>query len=297
VSVDSRVAPSRASVWVQGARPRTLGAAVVPVLVGSAAVQDASASRTVAALVVGLGLQIGVNYVNDAQDAARGVDTPQRAGPVRLVASGLASPRAVAAAGFAALAVAGAAGLFLAEAVGWWLVGVGAASMLAAVLYAGGPRPYGSIGLGELAVFVFFGLVATCGTAYVSASRVPEEAWWAGCSIGLFAVAILVVNNLRDIPTDAAANKRTLAVRLGAEPTRALYKGVVAGGFAIPAAGVIVSALPAECLLVLGALPLAVRPIRAIGSASGPALVPVLVQTAALHASSGLLLGAGLWLA
>jgi 1,4-dihydroxy-2-naphthoate octaprenyltransferase len=270
---------------------------VVPVLAGSAAVQNPSASRAAAALVVGLGLQVGVNYLNDAQDAARGVDTPQRAGPVRLVASGLASPRAVATAGFAALSVAGVAGLFLAEAVGWWLVGVGAASMLGAVLYAGGPRPYGSMGLGELAVFVFFGIVATCGTAYVNAGRVPEGAWWAGCSIGLFAVAILVVNNLRDIPTDAAANKRTLAVRLGADRTRALYKGAVAGGFAIPVAGVIMSALPAESLLVLGALPLAVRPIRGVGSASGPELVPVLLQTAILHAGSGLLLAAGVWVA
>jgi 1,4-dihydroxy-2-naphthoate octaprenyltransferase len=174
-------------------------------------------------------------------------------------------------------------------------MGVGAACVVGAVMYAGGPRPYGSIGFGEVAVFVFFGLVATCGTAYVHARDIPAEAWWSSVGIGLLAVAILVANNLRDIPTDEAANKRTLAVRLGAGRTRTLYRAVVVAGLAIPVAGVVADVVPAEGLLALVAAPLALRPLRDIGDAEGPALVPVLPQTAAVHAVAGLGVAVGLW--
>jgi 1,4-dihydroxy-2-naphthoate octaprenyltransferase len=286
---------SRATIWWKGARPRTLGASVVPVVVGTAAAGSATARRTLGALVVGLGLQIGVNYLNDYEDGVRGVDTRKRAGPVRLVASGLASPRSVAIAGLVAIGLAAVAGLLLAWAAGWWLLGLGGACILGAVGYSGGPRPYGAVGLGELSVFAFFGLAATAGMAYVQAGRVSAEAWWSAVAVGLLAVGILVANNLRDIPTDVAAGKRTLAVKLGEERTRAVYRVVVVGALAVPVLGVLVGALPVAALLVLVAAPLAVQPLRVVGDARGPALVPVLLRTAAVHAAAGLGLAIGLW--
>ncbi len=287
---------SRATLWWRGARPRTLGASVVPVIVGTAAADRTSAWRTLGALVVGVGLQIGVNYLNDYEDGVRGVDTAKRAGPVRLVASGLASPKRVATAGLVAIGMAAVAGLLLAWAAGWWLLGLGGACILGAVGYSGGPRPYGAVGLGELSVFAFFGLAATAGTAYVQAGRVSAEAWWSATCVGLLAVAILVANNLRDIPTDATAGKRTLAVRLGETHTRALYRVVVVGALAVPVIGVLAGALPAATLLALAAAPLALHPLRVVGSARGRALVPVLLRTAAMHAVAGLGLVIGLWL-
>jgi 1,4-dihydroxy-2-naphthoate octaprenyltransferase len=292
-------APSkRLVVWWRGARPRTLGASVVPVLVGTAAARAAGAVspwRFVGALVVALGLQVGVNYLNDYEDGKRGVDTAQRAGPVRLVASGLASPGAVAAAGLIAIAIAGVAGVLLARVAGWWLLGVGAACIAGAVLYSGGPRPYASKGLGEVSVFVFFGLAATWGSSYVQAGRVTARSWWAGPAVGLLAVAILLVNNLRDIPTDAAAGKRTLAVRMGEVRTRFMYRAAVIGGLIVAIAGVVFRALPVTALLVFAGVPLALHPLRAVGSARGRDLVPVLVQTAALQLVCGLGLAVGLW--
>ena len=293
---------SRLGVWVQGARPRTLGASVTPVVVGTAAAGHLIAWRLGAALLVGLGLQVGVNLANDYQDGVRGVDTSARLGPPRLTASGMASPRSVLLASLGCVFVAGVAGLALAAATTWWLVPIGALAMLALWLYSGGPRPYAELGLGEVMVFAFFGVMATAGSAYVQVERVPNAAWWASVPVGLLAVAILVANNLRDIPTDAVAGKRTLAVRLGDRRTRALYRLCVGATFGAVAVGVLVdlasegSGLPSWSLLSLVAVPLAVRPLRDVGDAVGRALVPVLVATARLQLAFGGLLAIGLWL-
>jgi len=289
--------------WVSGARPRTLVASVAPVVVGTAAAGRASPWRTLAALAVGLGLQIGVNFANDYQDGMRGIDTEQRQGPPRLTSSGLASPRSVLLAALVSIAVAAAAGLALALATSLWLIPIGAAAMLALWLYSGGPRPYGSLGLGEVMVFVFFGLMATAGTAYVQAERIPAAAWWSSAAMGFLAVAILEANNLRDISTDGVAGKRTLAVRLGHPRARALYRALVVAAFATivlgVAIGIVVAAfgLSQWALLALAAWPLAIGPVEAVGSAEGRALVPVLLGTAKLQLAFGALLALGLWLA
>ena len=281
-------------VWLAGARPRTLPASVVPVVVGTAVAVSAGdlvVWRAVAALVVALALQVGVNYANDYSDGVRGADAA-RVGPVRLVASGLASPARVKAAAMAAFAVAGVAGLALTLAVHPRLVVVGAACIAAAWFYTGGLRPYGYAGLGEVAVFVFFGLVATVGSAYVHLERVTPVAVMAAVAVGLLATALLVVNNLRDIPTDATAGKRTLAVRLGDGPTRALYCALVIGAFA--AVPLLAIRRPAALLAAL-ALPLARRPLRLLSrGTSGRALVPVLADTGRLQLAFGSLLAAGL---
>lgn len=283
-----------AALWWSGARPRTLGAAVVPVAVGAAASAQVSPWRTAAALVVALGLQVGVNYANDYQDGVRGVDTAARMGPRRLVASGLASPRSVALGAAIAFSISAAAGVALALAVQPLLILLGAACVAAAVLYSGGPRPYASLGLGELFVFVFFGPVATCGTAYVEAGRVPAQAWWASLPVGLLAVAILLVNNLRDLPTDRLAGKRTLAVRAGDSATRVLYAGAVVAAVLLPVAAAAGGALPRMAIIVVAATPFLGGLLRTAGRATGRELVPVLVATARLHLVVGLLLTVGL---
>jgi 1,4-dihydroxy-2-naphthoate octaprenyltransferase len=289
--------------WVNGARPRTLVASVVPVVVGTAAAGRASLWRTLAALAVGLGLQIGVNFANDYQDGMRGIDTEERQGPPRLTSSGVASPRSVLLASLLSIAVAAAAGLALAVATSLWLIPIGAAAMLALWLYSGGPRPYGSLGLGEVMVFVFFGLMATAGTAYVQAERIPGAAWWSSAAMGFLAVAILEANNLRDISTDSVAGKRTLAVRLGHRRARALYRALVVAAFATIVLGVAIGIVDAGyglsqwALLALAAWPLAIGPVEVVGSAEGRALVPVLVGTAQLQLAFGALLALGLWLA
>ena len=290
-------------VWVHGARPRTLAASVAPVVVGTAAAGRASAWRTAAALVVGVGLQVGVNYANDYHDGVRGVDTERRLGPPRLTSSGMASPRAVLIAALASIAVAGVAGLALAVATTPWLIAIGAAAMVALWLYSGGPRPYASLGLGEVAVFLFFGLMATAGTAYVQAERVPAAAWWSATAMGFLAVAILEANNLRDIPTDEAAGKRTLAVRIGDRRTRLLYRSLIVAAFGTVVAGV-AAGIAAErfgmsqwALFALAAWPLAIRPMEVAGKADGPELIRVLVGTALLQVAFGALLALGLWVA
>ena len=292
------------SAWVAGARPRTLGAGIIPVLVGTAAAERFIAWRFGAALLVAIGLQVGVNYLNDYFDGIRGVDTPERVGPTRLVASGVASPAAVLIAALAFIAVAGFAGLALALVTQPVLIlFVGALALIAAFAYSGGPRPYAGFGLGEVMVFVFFGLMATCGTAFVMAERVPAAAWWCGSALGFLAVAILVANNLRDISTDAAADKRTLAVRLGDRRTRTLYRACVVSAFATIVLGVVAFIVDERIgltqwgLLGLAGWIPAIRPMEAVGVATGPELVSVLSGTAAVHAGTGLLLALGLVLA
>ena len=284
-----------AAQWVQGARPRTLPAAVAPVAAGTGAAVGlgaADAVRAVLALLLALALQVGVNYANDYSDGVRGTDD-DRVGPLRLTGSRLAAPAAVRTAALASFAVAGVLGTVLVALTGqWWLLAVGAAAVAAAWLYTGGPRPYGYAGLGELFVFVFFGLVAVLGTTYTQAGRVDRQAVAAAVGVGVLACALLVVNNLRDVPTDAAAGKRTLAVRLGVARTRALYVALVAVAYA---AVVIAAAGRPWAILALGSLPLAVAPVRAVRSgAAGPALLPVLRDTGRLELGYALALAVGL---
>jgi len=288
--------PSGAKLWVLGARPRTLGVGVTPVIVGTAAAQHATALRTIGCLLVALGLQVGVNYANDYSDGKRGVDTASRVGPVRLTASGLKAPRAVATAALISFGVSGVAGLLVARAAGWWLLALGAFAILAAVLYSGGPKPYASAGLGELSVFAFFGLLATAGTTYVQAGHVGPRAWWSAVSMGLLAVAVLVANNLRDIPTDTAVGKRTLAVRIGDQATRALYRTAVAAALILPLLGWLAGQMPAGALLALAAIPLAAGPMKTVGYARGPELVRVLLGTVLMLVQFGVFLAIGLWL-
>jgi len=285
--------------WLAGARPRTLPASVVPVAVGTACAQaelrgNVIAWRVAAALVVSLALQVGTNYANDYSDGVRGTDDA-RVGPVRLVASGLAAPAAVRRAAFTAFGVAAVAGLALTVAVGPQLLVVGGLSIAAGWFYTGGPRPYGYAGFGELFVFVFFGLVATAGSAYVQTSRLHALDLLASVPVGLLAVALLVVNNLRDIPGDGVAGKRTLAVRLGDARTRVLYVGCLAVAFA----GVAVVAIDRPgALLALVALPLAVRPVRRVtDGARGRDLIAVLGGTGRLQLVAGALLAVGIVIA
>ena len=282
--------------WIAGARPRTLPAALAPVLAGTgvaAYVDEAVWWKAALALVVSLALQVGVNYANDYSDGIRGTDD-DRVGPMRLVGSGAAQPGAVKRAAFLSFGVAAVAGLGLAAATAWWLVAVGAVCVLAAWFYTGGSSPYGYLGLGEVMVFVFFGLVAVLGTTYVQTETWEWAALYAGVGIGALACAILVVNNLRDIPTDEVAGKRTLAVRLGEPRTRAFYLLLV---LAAAAAVVAVAAATSWCVLVgLGFLVVAGPAVRTVlGSARGPALIPVLQQTGLAELAWAVLVTAALF--
>ncbi len=312
--------------WRVGARPRTLPAAVVPVLVGTAAAHplspglpagytalthvvapalwDSTWWRALGALVVALALQVGTNYANDYSDGIRGTDD-QRVGPVRLVASGLASPQAVKRAAMLAFGIAGGVGVALAWATSWWVLVVGAACLAAGWFYTGGPRPYGYAGFGELFVFVFFGLVATIGTYYVQTLRLGGGlVFWSSVDVGLLATALLLANNLRDIDTDLISGKRTLAARVGRRTAGWFYVSCIV----VPFIGVLVWGLlaitgaiggrhPVLVFLPLLALPLAIAPIRTVsGDATDQALLPVLAATGRIQLVFGALLAGAVWL-
>ena len=280
--------------WLAGTRPRTLPAAVVPVLIGSGvALGYAKFSwwRAGLALVVALALQVGVNFANDYSDGIRGSDE-QRVGPVRLVAAGLAPPRQVRAAAFGCFFLAGAAGLALAAVTSWWLVAVGAGCIAAAWFYTGGPKPYGYSGLGEVFVFLCFGVVAVAGTAYVQMNALSWLGLAASVPAGLLACALLMVNNLRDIGTDTVAGKRTLAVMLGDARSRQGYVLTLLVPFGVAA---LLAFFRPFTLLTALALPLARLPIRSVRSgASGPALIRALGQTGRLQLAFGIAFTIGL---
>jgi 1,4-dihydroxy-2-naphthoate octaprenyltransferase len=282
------------SRWVLGARPRTLPSSVVPVVVGTAVAGAGGHAvwwRALLAAVVALSLQVGTNYANDYSDGVRGTDEV-RVGPVRLVASGLASPKAVRAAAVAAFGVAAAAGLVLAAVSSWWLLLVGAASIAAGWLYTGGPRPYGYAGLGEAFVFVFFGLVATIGTAYVQLGRVTGLAVLAAVPVGLLSVSMLVVNNLRDLRGDEASGKRTLAVRIGAPATRRVFAGCLLAPLALAVA--IAVSRPWALLALAAGAPALVPVRRVLGGEEGRGLVEVLGATGRAQLAFGALLALGI---
>jgi 1,4-dihydroxy-2-naphthoate octaprenyltransferase len=283
--------------WLLAARPATLWAGVAPVLVGSGLAMGGGVFRP-AAFAVTLGaavlIQVGVNFANDASDARRGADGASRIGPARAVASGLIGPRQMWAGVVLAFALASAGGIYLAVIAGWPVLVIGAASLVAALGYTGGPFPYGYRGLGEVAVFVFFGLAATVGSRFVHDGTAPVAAWLLAIPMGLLAAAILEANNVRDIDSDRAAGKRTLAVRLGPSKARALFAFLVFGSFVAIAAETASGAVALPCALALLALPLAwpvVLPI--FRETAGPALIAGLKETARLQALVGALLAIG----
>ena len=280
--------------WLEGARPRTLPAAVSPVLAGTgvaAYVDHAVWWKALLAMLVALALQVGVNYANDYSDGIRGTDA-DRVGPLRLVGSGVASPGSVKAAAFVAFGLAMVAGLVLAATTSWWLLLVGALAVVAAWFYTGGSRPYGYHALGEVMVFVFFGLVAVVGTTYVQTRSTPLPAWYAAVGVGALACAILVANNLRDIPTDRQAGKRTLAVVLGDERSRALY-ALLVGAAAVALVAVALSTSRLALLGVAFVVPVVPSTRIVLTGALGRDLVPVLQRTgvAELLWATGLFVG------
>jgi 1,4-dihydroxy-2-naphthoate polyprenyltransferase len=289
---------SHLRLWLLAARPRTLPAAIAPVLVGTALAGSEDVFRPlpfVAALVGSVFIQIGTNLSNDYSDARRGADTEDRLGPVRVTAGGLMPPRRVLVGTYVAFGVAVAAGLYLAAVAGWELLVVGAASILAGVLYTGGPRPYGYEGLGELFVFLFFGIVAVAGSYFVQTEELRWEAFALAVPVGLLAAAILVVNNVRDIETDRRAGKRTLAVKLGREKARTLFAAMVVVAFLVPP--LLVPALSGWVLLSFAALPLALPLVRTVATRTdGPALNGALAGTGRLLAVYSLLLAGGVLL-
>ncbi len=284
------------SVWVAGARPRTLPAAVAPVLAGAAgaaAIGETGWGLAVLCLLVALALQVGVNYANDYSDGIRGTDDG-RVGPTRLVASGAASPKSVKVAAFASFGVAGVVGLTIVALSGqWWLIAVGALCIVAAWYYTGGSRPYGYLGLGEVMVFVFFGLVATVGTGYVIAGSAPAHLWLAATAVGVLASAILVANNLRDIATDRVSGKMTLPARLGDRRSRWFYAALATVAVICVIGYAALTSWWALIALVGAAL--LIDPLRRVlGGATGRDLIPVIQATgfAEIAIAAGLLLAA-----
>lgn len=281
--------------WLEGARLRTLPAAVAPVALGTAsawALGSATVSRALLAAGVALALQVGVNFANDYSDGVRGTDAV-RAGPPRLTGGGLVPPATVKRAAIAAFAVAAVLGLALVALSGsWWLLGAGAAAVVAAWFYTGGRRPYGYMGLGEVFVFVFFGLMATLGTTWTQAGRVDAATWLGASGVGLIACALLMVNNIRDIPTDALVGKRTLAVRLGDRRARAVFAAMVTAPLLAGLAATLWYPWAALVLLLAPAAAGLSRPVLA--GRAGRDLIPVLRNTGLYEIAYALLLGLGL---
>ena len=290
--------PSAVRIWLMAARPRTLPAAVAPVLVGTAlaATQGTLKPLTfVAAMLGALFIQVGTNLTNDYSDARRGADTEDRLGPVRVTAGGLVPPRQVLRATYVAFGAAVLAGAYLIATAGWELLLVGAASILAGVLYTGGPRPYGYEGLGEVFVFLFFGVVAVAGSYFAQTEELAWEALVLAVPVGLLASAILVVNNVRDLETDRRAGKRTLAVRLGRERVRGLFVAMIAGAFASAPLPWLFGSLSPWLLLCWLALPLALPLVRVVRTRTdGPSLNRALAGTGRLQLAFCALLSAGL---
>lgn len=281
--------------WIAGARPRTLPAAAAPVFVGSGAaalVDSFSLLKAALAMLLAIALQVGVNYANDYSDGVRGTDV-DRVGPVRLTASGLAAPQHVKYAAFGAFGLGSVLGIILIAMTGhWWLLAVGVLCILAGWYYTGGKKPYGYAGLGEAGVFVFFGLVATMGTTYLQAGRVTWPSALGAVAIGLIACAILMANNIRDIPTDFVSGKKTLAVRVGDFKARRMYVAMIW----VPLLLAVVCAFfnPWALLTLFMLLPAVLLSIPILAGAKGKLLVPVLAGTGMYELGFGILLGIGL---
>ena len=283
--------------WLLAARPPTLLAAVAPVLVGGGLARGDGVFRLDAfavTLVTAVLINVSANFANDASDAQRGADGPQRIGPLRVVASGLLTSRQVWAGTVVVVGLAALGGLYLAWISSWWLLAVGAAAIVAMLGYTGGPVPYGYHGLGEVFVFGFFGLVAVVGSRFVHDGTLTREAWLLAVPVGFLVTAILVANNVRDIDSDRTAGKRTLAVRIGRRATRGLFGILVFGAFVLIAGYAALGWTPTLTLAALAALPLSIGPVRTIATAEhGPTLIAALKGTARLHAIVGLLVGVG----
>ena len=286
------------AVWWSAVRPATLAASVAPVLAGTAIAIHQGSIRPIAgvgALVVAVCMQLGVNFANDYSDHRRGADSSARVGPVRAASSGVVQPAQVRGAAIGSFGLAALVGIVLSLATDWRLLIAGAACLLAGWLYTGGPRPYGYLGLGELFVFVFFGLVATVGTVYVESLRITPLAILFGCSMGFLASAILVLNNLRDIETDSAAGKRTLATLIGRQRTRYLLAVLTAAAFAVPIVVFMSHLAPVTVMAVHFAIPIAALPVRtAFATTSPPVLVAALKRMAMAELAFALLLTVGL---
>ena len=290
-------------IWLMAARPRTLPAAIAPVLVGTAAAVEwfgrlPRAGAFVAALVGSIFIQIGTNLANDYSDAKRGADTADRLGPVRVTSAGLVTPQRVMRATWIAFAVAIACGIYLATVAGAIILVVGAVSIAAGVLYTGGPRPYGYAGLGEIFVFLFFGVVAVTGSYFVQRRALPWEAFVLAVPVGLLIAAILVVNNVRDLETDRRAGKMTLAVRMGRSNAVALYRMLVLGAYVVLPVALLGSGTGALPMIAWLSLPLAIGPMRAMTNRTdGPSLNGALAGTGAVLAAFSVLVSIGLLLA
>ncbi|HIY41902.1 MAG TPA: 1,4-dihydroxy-2-naphthoate polyprenyltransferase [Candidatus Nocardiopsis merdipullorum] len=284
--------------WVLGLRPRTLPNSIVPVAVGTALAFSLDGFvwwKALSALMVSLALQIGVNFANDYSDGIKGTDTEERTGPTRLTATGLARPGQVLAAALGSFAFAGVIGLVLVATTSWWLLLLGAAAIAAAWYYTGGRSPYGYRGLGEVSVFVFFGVAAVVGTVFVQLGSAPWQAWVASLPVGLLSCSVLVINNLRDIPTDEETGKITLAVRIGAAGTRRLYASMIVGSYVV---ALVLTWVSWWVPLVLLSVPLAVPPLRRVlGDQVGRDLVLGLGETGRLQMVFGLLFTVALALA
>jgi len=288
---------NRRRAWWEASRPHTLPAAATPVLVGTGLAVGSDVFRWgpfLAAMLGALAIQVAANFTNDLSDARKGADTEERIGPQRMVATGVISERQMTAATVLAFALASAAGVFLIVEAGWVIAAIGLVSILAAIGYVGGPRPYGYHGLGEVFVFIFFGLVATVGTRYVFDRSAPLDAWLLAIPVGFLVTAILVANNVRDIETDAATGKRTLAVILGRERTRSLFAVLVFGSFVAIAVFGVVGWTPQATLFAVFLAPFSSSLVRTVyAKTEGPALIRVLKGTARLHLLVGLVLAAG----